>query len=112
MRKRILREINDRDIERMSVYSADGACIGRVDCEVSDLEAYTHRYLIVAQDGARRAIPSDAILEITDGGVKLSLEAELLENLPPYDPELSYAFELRVHFALNRTPYWELELNE
>lgn len=112
MRKRYLREINDRDIQAMAVYSSDGEFVGTVYREVSDLEAYTHRYLIVEQHGSHLAIPSDAISNITEDGVSLSLEAAELEYLPPYDPELGHAFELRVHFALNRKPYWELEFDE
>lgn len=96
----------------MAVYSREGELVGNVNCEVSDLEAYTHRYLILEQEGTRLAVPSDAIDSISEEGITLTLQANALEFLPPYDPELGHAFELRVHFALNRTPYWEIDIDE
>ncbi len=111
MRKRELREIHDRDIQGMAVYSNDGELVGSVSCQISDPEAYTHRYLIVQHNSDRFAIPSDAISDISQTGITLSLRADVLEFLPPYDERLGYAFELRVHLALNRTPYWEIDSN-
>jgi hypothetical protein len=96
----------------MAVYSSEGQFVGKVSCEVSDLEAYTHRYLIIEQDGRRLAVPSDTIDNISQDGITLTLQADALESLPPYDPDLGHAFELRVHFALNRTPYWEIDTYE
>ncbi|HQD38980.1 MAG: hypothetical protein GX766_05720 [Firmicutes bacterium] len=110
--KRELREVRDRDIQGMAVYSSDGQFVGAVNCQVSEPVVYTHRYLVVQQDSERLAIPADAIADISPSGVVLSLPARLLASLPPYDEKMGRAFELRVHFALNRTPYWEIDVNE
>lgn len=86
-------DLSDRPIawvaldEGAAVFASDGSEVGRVGTVVADeqKDIFSGITLRTGLLAAERFVPADAVEEITEGGVRLSLSAAETDALEPYE---------------------------